>query len=699
MSRRDQADRAGDRDHRHHARDPARPDSPGRARAREHAAVHAGRRAPRGRRSRRRRRPARRSRSATPRAASTSGRTTACCFRRRTASAASPRRTSSRTPRTRSPSGLAHVPRPRPLLARPPRTSRSASPLARARAADRPGGARPARHARAGGRPEPDPRDRARRRPLRQRRAQPHARASRAGVDRARAARVELVRARRALLRRRRAHVRRRAAPATSSSTRTATATSPSRSRAAARPSCSAIEEGSEILIQVDAPVNAAARRAARHRRRRPPPVALAAAARPDSATCSTTSRRRGRRGSAHDHVAALVARTRRAAAAGSGARPRHGHRRRGADASRGGSRTREVVGVDLAPAMIAEAETKLPPELAARVRFEVGDASAAPVRRRRLRARHARQHDPVLRRARPRHRARPARSSSRSRAAPRRRSTSRRTGSGGSSAAEDSRNLRTSRPAPRRLCSHGGARVPATDVRDTVAPVRTLKPPERSRALGGSCVAARLESARGRSARADELGRSRHWVRELAQRIYDDGYRPDMVLAIARGGMLVAAALGYALGVKNTFTMNVEFYTGVDARLEMPMILPPVPDLVDFHETRVSSPTTWPTPERRSRSSRSSAKARWRRCAARSSTRSRTARSGASTSGAAPTAGSPSRGARRTRSPDRGEDSCAPPLDVGKCGDRAEPGRDARVARAGLEPATPRFSAECSTS
>ena len=82
-----------------------------------------------------------------------------------------------------------------------------------------------------------------------------------------------------------------------------------------------------------------------------------------------------------------------------------------------------------------------------------------------------------------------------------------------------------------------------------------------------------------------DDLGDG---ARELAQQIYDDEYRPDMVLAIARGGMLVAAALGYALGVKNTFTMNVEFYTGVDARLEMPMILPPVPDLVDFHETRV---------------------------------------------------------------------------------------------------------------
>jgi len=82
-----------------------------------------------------------------------------------------------------------------------------------------------------------------------------------------------------------------------------------------------------------------------------------------------------------------------------------------------------------------------------------------------------------------------------------------------------------------------------------------------------------------------DDLGAG---ARALAQAVADDGYRPDIVLGVARGGLLVAGALGYAFGVKNTFTMNVEFYTGVDERLEMPMILPPVPDLVDFAETRV---------------------------------------------------------------------------------------------------------------
>src|SRR5512146_837076 len=76
--------------------------------------------------------------------------------------------------------------------------------------------------------------------------------------------------------------------------------------------------------------------------------------------------------------------------------------------------------------------------------------------------------------------------------------------------------------------------------------------------------------------------------ARELAEQIHRDGYRPDIVLAVARGGLLVGGALGYALGVKNTFSMNVEFYTGVDERLEMPMLLPPVPDLVDFAEQRV---------------------------------------------------------------------------------------------------------------
>src|SRR5438128_5320603 len=82
-----------------------------------------------------------------------------------------------------------------------------------------------------------------------------------------------------------------------------------------------------------------------------------------------------------------------------------------------------------------------------------------------------------------------------------------------------------------------------------------------------------------------DDLGVA---ARSIAEQIHEEGWRPDIVLAIARGGLLVAGALGYALGVKNTFTMNVEFYTGVDERLPVPMLLPPIPELVHLHEQRL---------------------------------------------------------------------------------------------------------------
>jgi len=70
---------------------------------------------------------------------------------------------------------------------------------------------------------------------------------------------------------------------------------------------------------------------------------------------------------------------------------------------------------------------------------------------------------------------------------------------------------------------------------------------------------------------------------RALAQAVADDGFQPDLILSIARGGLLPAGALSYALNVKNLHVMNVEFYTGVDERLPVPVVLPPVPSTVDL--------------------------------------------------------------------------------------------------------------------
>jgi hypoxanthine phosphoribosyltransferase len=76
--------------------------------------------------------------------------------------------------------------------------------------------------------------------------------------------------------------------------------------------------------------------------------------------------------------------------------------------------------------------------------------------------------------------------------------------------------------------------------------------------------------------------------IRELAQQVADSDFEPDILLGIARGGLVPAGALAYALDCKNLFTISVEFYTGVDARLEVPVMLPPFLDARDLDAARV---------------------------------------------------------------------------------------------------------------
>lgn len=71
--------------------------------------------------------------------------------------------------------------------------------------------------------------------------------------------------------------------------------------------------------------------------------------------------------------------------------------------------------------------------------------------------------------------------------------------------------------------------------------------------------------------------------MRDLASTIATDGYRPQVMLGIARGGLPLAAGLAYAMDVKETATINVEFYTGVDSRLPEPVVLPPSVDLSEL--------------------------------------------------------------------------------------------------------------------
>lgn len=75
---------------------------------------------------------------------------------------------------------------------------------------------------------------------------------------------------------------------------------------------------------------------------------------------------------------------------------------------------------------------------------------------------------------------------------------------------------------------------------------------------------------------------------RELAQMVVDSGFVPDVMLAIARGGLPVAGAVSYALPVKNCFVINVEYYTGIDERRDLPVILPPYVSAKDLAGMKV---------------------------------------------------------------------------------------------------------------
>jgi hypoxanthine phosphoribosyltransferase len=70
---------------------------------------------------------------------------------------------------------------------------------------------------------------------------------------------------------------------------------------------------------------------------------------------------------------------------------------------------------------------------------------------------------------------------------------------------------------------------------------------------------------------------------RRLAEQVVADGFRPDVVVAIARGGLVPGGAIAYALGTKGVGTMNIEFYTDIGRTLDDPRVLPPLMDTSDL--------------------------------------------------------------------------------------------------------------------
>ncbi len=63
----------------------------------------------------------------------------------------------------------------------------------------------------------------------------------------------------------------------------------------------------------------------------------------------------------------------------------------------------------------------------------------------------------------------------------------------------------------------------------------------------------------------------------ELAQKIIESGYEPDIIVAISRGGFDPARILCDQLGIKRLASVQVEFYSGVQDTVEKPRIVYPL--------------------------------------------------------------------------------------------------------------------------
>lgn len=75
---------------------------------------------------------------------------------------------------------------------------------------------------------------------------------------------------------------------------------------------------------------------------------------------------------------------------------------------------------------------------------------------------------------------------------------------------------------------------------------------------------------------------------RDLAQAVADSGFEPTIIIAVARGGLTLGGALTYALGVKLTDAINVEFYTDVNETLPDPVLLAPMLDTESIAGQRI---------------------------------------------------------------------------------------------------------------
>lgn len=73
-----------------------------------------------------------------------------------------------------------------------------------------------------------------------------------------------------------------------------------------------------------------------------------------------------------------------------------------------------------------------------------------------------------------------------------------------------------------------------------------------------------------------------------LARQVAESGFRPTVVIAIARGGLVIAGSITYALDVKLVDAINVEFYVDINETRPDPILLAPMLDSASIAEQKI---------------------------------------------------------------------------------------------------------------
>ncbi|MGV8846286.1 phosphoribosyltransferase [Tessaracoccus sp.] len=73
-----------------------------------------------------------------------------------------------------------------------------------------------------------------------------------------------------------------------------------------------------------------------------------------------------------------------------------------------------------------------------------------------------------------------------------------------------------------------------------------------------------------------------------LARQVADSGFHPDVVIAIARGGLVIAGSITYALDVKLVDAINVEFYVDINETRPDPILLAPMLDSESIADQKI---------------------------------------------------------------------------------------------------------------